>query len=299
MSAVMDLAGPPVRQQKTDAAMSSGGRIRKDRDGLSVEWVKLELMRVAYATRGGFLAVRDPRAVLAWYLIASLAPWFTYSTTTLALLFVAAAAAAAFARIGPLLLGLFVIGMFGQGIWVLVMAWAFSGDVTSVQGIVDFALKTGAISLVTMAAFVSLDPEKASDALLALRAPVFIGFAVNYGYRMLPILVDEYHAIVDGHRVRSAPLRARGVLGWRWLARTARIAVHSFYPLMLNTAKRTRTTVEMLETKGFGHAASHDLARRVRLAHLRFGMPDALLLIATVALISAMFWLGGAYPVLG
>ncbi|MWB97161.1 energy-coupling factor transporter transmembrane component T family protein [Agromyces seonyuensis] len=300
MSAVLDRSDARGDTRTVASANRPARRKpRASRDGLSVEWVKLELMRVAYATRGGFLAVRDPRAVLAWYLIASIAPWFTYSTTTLALLFVGAALAAVFARIGPLLLALFVIGMAGQGVWVLAMAWVFSGEADSIAGIVDFSLKVGAVSLVTMAAFVSLDPEKASDALLALRAPVFVGFAVNYGYRMLPVLVDEYHAIVDGHRVRSAPLRSRGFLGHRWLLRTARIAVHSFYPLMLNTALRTRTTVEMLETKGFGHATASEAVRKVRLAHLRFGAADVLLLVATVLAIALAFVLGSAFPVLG
>lgn len=36
--------------------------------------------------------------------------------------------------------------------------------------------------------------------------------------------------------------------------RGARIAVQAFYPLVLNTAKRTRTTVEALETRGFTSA---------------------------------------------
>src|SRR5699024_9613024 len=47
---------------------------RKQRDVLSVEWVKLELIRTAYSTRGGLFAAMDPRAVLGWYLILALAP---------------------------------------------------------------------------------------------------------------------------------------------------------------------------------------------------------------------------------
>src|SRR5699024_9641853 len=39
---------------------------RKQRDVLSVEWVKLELIRTAYATRGGLFSVMDPRMVLGW-----------------------------------------------------------------------------------------------------------------------------------------------------------------------------------------------------------------------------------------
>src|SRR5690606_13696457 len=67
------------------------GRKNSSRSGfdrVTVEWVKLELVRVAYATRGGFLARRYPRAVLGWYLVCALAPWLTYSTPALAVFFV-------------------------------------------------------------------------------------------------------------------------------------------------------------------------------------------------------------------
>ncbi|GII98857.1 energy-coupling factor transport system permease protein [Sediminihabitans luteus] len=272
------------------------GRRRGDGDGLSVEWVKLELMRVAYATRGGFLAHRDPRAVLGWYVVCGVAPWLTYSTTVLALLFVLALGAALAARIGPLLLGLFALGLAGQAVYVLALVWFLGGDPTAIEGIVTIQLKLGAVSLVSMAAFVSLDPEKLSDALLALRAPAVLGFGVSYGYRMVPLLIDEFHTIIDGHRLRGAPARGHGLLGWRTARRVAVMTVQAFYPLMLNAAKRTRTTVEALETRGFTYAAHDDAGRRIRLAHLRIGVGDVVLLVVSVAVVVAAFVVGAAYP---
>src|SRR5699024_8590490 len=65
------------------------------------------------------------------------------------------------------------------------------------------------------AAFVSLDPEKLSDGFQALRVPAVVGFGVSYGYRMVPLLVTEFQTIVDGHRLRGAPPRGHGFLGWR------------------------------------------------------------------------------------
>ena len=59
---------------------------RKQRDVMSVEWVKLELLRTAYATRGGLLSRRDPRIVLGWYLVFAVVPWLTHNITTLAVL---------------------------------------------------------------------------------------------------------------------------------------------------------------------------------------------------------------------
>ncbi|GAA2231260.1 energy-coupling factor transporter transmembrane component T [Promicromonospora sukumoe] len=274
-------------------ASPSTAKARSGLDRASVEWVKLELMRVAYATRGGFLARRDPRAVIFWYVLCALAPWFTYDTTVLAILFAGALACALAARIGPLLLVLFTVGLVGQGLYLLVIALVLGGDPGAVDGLLQITLKLGTLSLASMAAFVSLDPEKLSDGLLALRAPAVVGFGVSYGYRMVPLLVDEFQTIVDGHRLRGAPHQGHGFLGYRTAARIGTIAVQSFYPLMLNTAKRTRTTVEALETRGFTVTGSASTAgRSLRLAHLRLTWADGALLLVTAVVIVAAYWAG-------
>lgn len=290
-------AAPPTALSSEAPARRSKARTGRDRT--SVEWVKVELMRVAYATRGGFLAARDPRAVLGWYVLCAFAPWFTYSTTILAILFVLAAGCALAARIGPLLLGLFAFGLLGQAVYLLILVLVLGGDPSAVDGLLQISLKLGAVSLASMAAFVSLDPEKLSDGLLALRAPAIVGFGVSYGYRMVPLLIGEFQTIVDGHRLRAAPPRGHGVLGWRTAARIGTIAVQAFYPLILNTAKRTRTTVESLETRGFvASGAAGSAGRRLRLAHLRFTAADVALLAATVLVVGGAYWAGAAWPVL-
>ncbi|MGE2833439.1 energy-coupling factor transporter transmembrane component T family protein [Mycobacterium sp. SMC-4] len=275
-------------------------RSRRGLDRTAVEWVKLELMRVAYATRGGFFSRRDPRAVIFWYVLCAVTPWLTYSTTTLAVLFAFSLASALIARIGPLLLGLFALGILGQIAYLLVLVFVFDGNAGAVDGLAQITLKLATISLASMAAFVSLDPEKLSDGLLALRAPAIIGFGVSYGYRMVPVLIDEFQTIVDGHRLRGAPAAGHGILGWRTAARAGTIAVQSFYPLILNTAKRTRTTVEALEIRGFSVAGmASPEGRRLRTAHLRYTRADALLLGATVLIIGFAFWLPSVHPIGG
>ncbi|WP_125775468.1 energy-coupling factor transporter transmembrane component T family protein [Antribacter gilvus] len=277
----------------------AAGRSRSGLDRASVEWVKLELMRVAYATRGGFLSRRDPRAVIAWYVVGAIAPWFTYDLTVLAILFGLAVVGALAARIGPLLLGLFVLGLLGELVYLLILVLVLGHDWSTVLDLVMPTLKLGTVSLVSMAAFVSLDPEKISDALLALRAPAMIGFAVSYGYRMIPVLIDEYQTVVDGHRLRGAPPGPVGFLGRRAVVRVCWIAVQAFYPLVLNTAKRTRTTVEALETRGFTAATaagSGGLARSLRLARLRFTAADGVLLAGTVLAVAGAFAAGAVLP---
>ncbi len=57
-----------------------------------------------------------------------------------------------------------------------------------------------------------------------------------------------------------------------------KIIMESFYPLMLNTAKRSRTTVEALELRGYRYAASSKAVKKLRLAALKVTYNDLLFL---------------------
>ncbi|WP_084105777.1 energy-coupling factor transporter transmembrane protein EcfT [Demequina sp. NBRC 110056] len=260
---------------------------RKQRDVLSVEWVKLELIRTAYATRGGLFARMDPRMVLAWYLLLAIVPWFTHNLVTVIGLFVITAASAALARVGPLVLGLFIIGFVGDFFWAFAAAWLFGGDAGTALALVELNLKLATVSLASIAAFVSLDPESLSTGLLAWRAPELLAFGVSYGYRMMPILFEEFGVVFTGLRLRSAP-GPRGFLGWRALLRWGTWAVQAFYPIFLNTAKSVRTTVESLETRGF----TANQGRELRISQLRIGVLDVAVVAVTVVAVVGAFELG-------
>lgn len=269
---------------------------RKQRDVLSVEWVKLELIRTAYATRGGLFSTMDPRMVLGWYLLLAIIPWFTHNLTVLAVLFVMGAIAVALARVGPLILALFVFGLVTEAVYIFIAAIFFGGDLTTIVALLELTLKLGTISMASMAAFVSLDPEKLSDALLALRAPALLAFAVSYGYRMLPILVEEFNTVFDNYRLRSAPPAKAGFLGYRNVVHWIKMSVLAFYPIFLNTAQSVRTTVEALETRGFTYATVDPRGRSIRLAYLKVGWKDVLVLLVTGFLIAGAFWAGAQWP---
>ncbi|GAA1737705.1 energy-coupling factor transporter transmembrane component T [Brachybacterium phenoliresistens] len=266
---------------------------RRTHDVLSVEWVRLELLRTAYSTRGGLFSRMDPRAVLAWYVLLALAPWFTHDTAVLIGLFVLGAIAVVLARVGPLVLGLFLVGLLGNVLGLLVASLFFGGDLGTLAALAELNLKLGAVSMASMAAFVSLDPEKLSDALLSLRAPELLAFGVSYGYRMLPILVDEYVTVFEGQRLRHAPPPRPGILGWRVILQWCTLAVTAFSPIMLNVAGTVRTTVEALETRGFTYAAANPQGRRLRLAHLRITALDVLVVAASALAIAACYAIPG------
>lgn len=270
--------------------------MRKQHDVLSVEWIKLELIRAAYATRGGVFTKMDPRVVVLWYLVLAITPWFTHNLTVLAGFFALGIVSVILARVGPLLLGLFVMGKIVEAVYLFVIALFFGGDMSTVIALAELTLKLGAISLASMAAFVSLDPEKLSDAMLSFKMPQIVAFGVSYGYRMLPILIDQFATVFEGYRLRSAPVPKRGILGWRLFVHWCRIAVLSFYPIFLNTAKSVRTTVESLETRGFTYATVDARGRQLRLAYLRVGWVDITVVGTTVILLVGIFLAGNQWP---
>ncbi|MEH0059978.1 energy-coupling factor transporter transmembrane component T family protein [Auritidibacter ignavus] len=270
---------------------------RKQRDVLSIEWVKLELIRTAYATRGGLFSKMDPRAVIVWYLILAIVPWFTHNVTVLAGLFLLGAVSVIAARVGPLVLGLFIIGLGFEIIYLVAASLLFGGNFDTLIALGVLNLKLGAVSMASMAAFVSLDPEKLSDALLAFKAPSLLAFGVSYGYRMLPIMVEEFNTVFDGYRLRMATPEKHGILGWRTIVHWVKMAVLSFYPIFLNTAKNARTTVEALETRGFTYAQEDGRGRQLRLAYLTITTLDIAVLAGTIILIVLCFWAGAMWPI--
>ena len=81
--------------------------------------------------------------------------------------------------------------------------------------------------------------------------PAQFSFSVAYGYRILPTLLEEFQQIILSYRLRGKAPAKNGILYWRKIVYFLIVFIRSFYPLILNTAKRSRTTVEALETKGF------------------------------------------------
>ena len=60
---------------------------------------------------------------------------------------------------------------------------------------------------------------------------------------------------------------------------------------MLNTAKRSRTTVEVLEIKGYRYAASNPEVKKLKLASLKVTNNDLLFLALSFVWVAAAFLL--------
>src|SRR5699024_11918963 len=108
---------------------------------------------------------------------------FTHNITVLVGFFVLGILAVILARVGPLVLGLFTIGLVFEVVYLFVVSLLFGGDMETLIALASLSLKLGAISIFSMAAFLLLTPEKLSDALLWFRAPNLLAFGVSYVYR--------------------------------------------------------------------------------------------------------------------
>ncbi len=63
----------------------------------------------------------------------------------------------------------------------------------------------------------------------------------------------------------------------------------SFYPLLLSTAKRARTTVEALETKGSMYGFNHPEVKKLKLASLKMKRNDYMFLIGSSIYVIGLF----------
>ncbi|MDO4428299.1 MAG: hypothetical protein Q4B91_02155 [Atopobiaceae bacterium] len=68
-----------------------------------------------------------------------------------------------------------------------------------------------------------------------------------------------------------------------------KIIIQSFYPLMLNAAKRSRTTVEALELKGYRYAATNLKVLKTKLSSLHAGTREVIFVVVSVAWVVLCF----------
>ncbi len=166
----------------------------------------------------------------------------------------------------------------------------------SLLPLLTLTLKLSVISLASIAVFSSMDPEKLSDGLSALGVPDTFSFSLSYGYRILPTLIEEFHQIFLSFRLRGKSPDRPGFLYIRVIIYYVRLTVLCFYPLMLNTAKRSRTTVEALETRGFTYGLNNRQVKKLRLSYLKLRMLDMYFILFSVFYIAWLFWFGMKFP---
>ena len=253
-------------------------------DKLSMDFLRNQVLKNAYGNDDTVIAALDPRVLLAWYLFFGLVPWFVSDIPFLLGCFLLVMATTLLARVAGLVLFLFALGVFSQTGYLFVVTLLFGGDASAIAPLLILTLKVATISLASVTVFSGLDPDKLSNGLMWYGCPERLSFSISYAYRMLPMLMEEFQNVLLSYRLRGNP-PAHETLGGK---------VKSFYPLMLNTAKRSRTTVEALELRGYRYAAVNKSVKKIKLAALKVTYNDGLflaisfLVVAVAVLISTL-----------
>ncbi|MNW52928.1 Energy-coupling factor transporter transmembrane protein EcfT [compost metagenome] len=269
--------------------------VRKLMDRVSVEGVKIELLNTAYGNGNTFLAKLDPRTLFAWYLFFGIVPWFIHDVVVLLGFFLFMVVTTMMSRVSPLIIFILCLGLLSQAGYLLVVSWIFGGGWDTILPLLVLTTKLSVISMASITVFCSMDPEKLSDGLLSIGVPKQVSFGIAYGYRMLPSLLEEYHHIFLSFRLRGVAPKRHGILYWRSITYFLKIAVLSFYPLILSIAKRTRTTVEALEAKGFSYAYQSPEVKKIKLSYMRFTIRDGVFLVVSAMYICLIYALASVY----
>jgi len=256
---------------------------------ISVERIKVELLRTAYGQSMTFLSRFDPRILMLWYSFFAIMPWFIHNKVILLGFLIAIAILTYTSKPSLLVLLVLAIGLISDAAYMLVVSLLFGGGLAAAWALSTLTLKLLVITLASIAVFTSMDPERLSDGLLSLGLPAQFSFGVAYGFRMLPILIEEYNNILYSYRLRGKSPDKRGL---RMLIYTFKLSVIAFYPLILNTAKRTRTTVEALEIKGFTYAMHDPKVKKLKLSYLKITGKDVAFLIISAVYIAIIFYIG-------
>jgi energy-coupling factor transport system permease protein len=307
---------------------------------ISIQDIKVDLMRTAYDNDRALLNTFDPRVVLLWSVLFVIVPWLFYDTLPLAVMLVAAFVLAALSQVSKYLLALLLFGQLTNigfffvmvpivggllgaveylganasrvldGISTgdlsvvaestdIVLAAAVRGWTTAttsqevgldaVGAVVPFFLKLTIISVVSLAVFSALSPQKISQGMLRLGLPRQLTFSIAYGYRMMPLLVEEYHGLINSFRLRSKVPETQGVLRWRYYLYLLKLSIKAFYPLIFNVAKRARVTVEAMETKGFSHSLSNPESRELRTGDMMIRPRDVSFVFGSLTFVAALW----------
>ena len=252
-------------------------------DKFSMDFLRNQVLKNAYGNDDTPIAALDPRVLLVWYLFFGLVPWFVNDLPFLLGCFVLVTITTLLAKVAGLVLFLFGLGVFSQTGYLFLVTLLFGGDASAVAPLLVLTLKVATISLASITVFSGLDPDRLSNGLMWFGCPERLSFSISYAYRMLPMLMEEFQNVLLSFRLRGNPPAHESLWGKiRYLAYQIKVVIWAFYPLMLNTAKRSRTTVEALELRGYRYAAVNKEVKKIKLSTLQIRYDDWLFLAISV-----------------
>ena len=256
-------------------------------DKFSMDFLRNQVLKNAYGNNDTVIAAMDPRILIAWYLFFGIVPWFVSDIPFLMGSFLLVMATTLLAYVAGLVLFLFGLGVFSQTGYLFLVTLLFGGDASAIAPLLVLTLKVATVSLASVTVFSGLDPDKLSNGLMWYGCPERLSFSISYAYRMLPMLMEEFQNVLLSYRLRGNPPEHQNFPGKvRYLIYQVKIIMQSFYPLMLNTAKRSRTTVEALELRGYRYAAVNKEVKKLKLSSLKVGYNDLMFLAVSLLFVA-------------
>ena len=256
-------------------------------DKFSMDFLRNQVLKNAYGNNDTVIAAMDPRILIAWYLFFGIVPWFVSDIPFLMGSFLLVMATTLLAHVAGLVLFLFGLGVFSQTGYLFLVTLLFGGDASAIAPLLVLTLKVATVSLASVTVFSGLDPNKLSNGLMWYGCPERLSFSISYAYRMLPMLMEEFQNVLLSYRLRGNPPEHQNFPGKvRYLIYQVKIIMQSFYPLMLNTAKRSRTTVEALELRGYRYAAVNKEVKKLKLSSLKVGYNDLMFLAVSLLFVA-------------
>ena len=256
-------------------------------DKFSMDFLRNQVLKNAYGNNDTVIAAMDPRILIAWYLFFGIVPWFVSDIPFLMGSFLLVMATTLLAHVAGLVLFLFGLGVFSQTGYLFLVTLLFGGDASAIAPLLVLTLKVATVSLASVTVFSGLDPDKLSNGLMWYGCPERLSFSISYAYRMLPMLMEEFQNVLLSYRLRGYPPEHQNFPGKvRYLIYQVKIIMQSFYPLMLNTAKRSRTTVEALELRGYRYAAVNKEVKKLKLSSLKVGYNDLMFLAVSLLFVA-------------
>ncbi len=256
-------------------------------DKFSMDFLRNQVLKNAYGNSDTVIAAMDPRILIAWYLFFGIVPWFVSDIPFLMGSFLLVMATTLLAHVAGLVLFLFGLGVFSQTGYLFLVTLLFGGDASAIAPLLVLTLKVATVSLASVTVFSGLDPDKLSNGLMWYGCPERLSFSISYAYRMLPMLMEEFQNVLLSYRLRGNPPEHQNFPGKvRYLIYQVKIIMQSFYPLMLNTAKRSRTTVEALELRGYRYAAVNKEVKKLKLSSLKVGYNDLMFLAVSLLFVA-------------
>ena len=156
-------------------------------DKFSIDFLRNQVLKNAYGNDDTVIAGLDARILIAWYLFFGLVPWFVNDLPFLLGCFLLVALTTRLARVAPLVLVLFLAGVFSQTGYLLIVTLLFGGNATAIAPLLVLTLKVATVSLASITIFSGLDPDKLANGLMWFGCPERLSFSISYAYRMLPL----------------------------------------------------------------------------------------------------------------